>query len=122
MRNRKLLFALVTVTPEGEQTVIRRAANREKLEQEREKLRQWNDQTLMIVDFEKSPDQIRKSDELGSILDAMNMLKENGDKETAHLTADELLCQALKLIAGKRHSETVGLIIDAWDEVEKWYA
>lgn len=118
MSDRRLKFALVTVTPEGEKTVIRRAANREKLEQEREKLRQWNDQTLMIVDFEKPSSLIKKSDELVSILDAMNILKEK-DGETSYFvdTTNELICQTLKLIAGKRHSETVGLIIDAWKEI-----
>ena len=49
------------------------------------------------------------------ILQKLIDLKNNGDIEAAHCEADDLLCQLLIYLG---HSE----IVDAFNELDKWYA
>lgn len=45
----------------------------------------------------------------------LHPLFESGDAETAHVKADEALCEALIAFGGRE-------IVDAWRLVPKWYA
>lgn len=44
-----------------------------------------------------------------------NIPKVGGDIEQNHLRADEVLCDLLR-------SLDYGEVVDAWDEISKWYA
>lgn len=48
-------------------------------------------------------------------IEKLKKLLGNGDVEEAHGEADEILCKLLRALG-------YGDVVDAWDDVEKWYA
>lgn len=60
---------------------------------------------------------------LEKILEAMKKAGENGDFEIAHSDADDLLAEALRVLARECDKvPQVEDILDAYDNVGKWYA
>lgn len=48
-------------------------------------------------------------------VEKLKALHKNGDRESAHVYADEILCEFLKSLG---YSD----VVEAWDGVGKWYA
>jgi len=48
-------------------------------------------------------------------IEKLKKLAGSGDVEAAHGEADEVLCELLRALG-------YGDVVDAWEDVEKWYA
>jgi len=61
-----------------------------------------------------------KETKLDRILNEMGALSQMDDREVAHSEADDLLCEAIKIM----DSDTVysGQLVDAFNNISKWYA
>jgi hypothetical protein len=60
-----------------------------------------------------------KHEQLNEIHLQMVELQHDGDTEAAHSDADDLLVEALEVLAGKEYIEP---LIEAYNKVDKWYS
>lgn len=56
-----------------------------------------------------------RSFDLRPYMDRLKAAQENPDTESAHVDADQVLCDLLKALGYKQ-------VVEEYDKVEKWYA